>query len=73
MRIFVDGGQCVGHGRCYTVSPEVFEPDDEGFCADRDLTREIPAGRHADARAGAQACPAGAITMTEAASMTTEA
>ena len=61
MRILVDGEQCVGHGRCYSVSPEVFEPDDEGFCAGQGLVREIPAGQEAEATAGAQACPAGAI------------
>jgi ferredoxin len=65
MRISVDGEQCVGHGRCYTVSPVVFEPDDEGFCAGQGLTREIPAGLESAARAGAQACPAGAIAITE--------
>jgi ferredoxin len=65
MRISVDGEQCVGHGRCYTVSPEVFEPDDEGFCAGQDLIREVPARLDAAARAGAQACPAGAIAINE--------
>jgi ferredoxin len=65
MRISVDGEQCVGHGRCYSVSPEVFEPDDEGFCAGQGLIREIPAGLEAAATAGAQACPAGAIAITD--------
>ncbi|HTX84037.1 MAG TPA: ferredoxin [Streptosporangiaceae bacterium] len=65
MRISVDGEQCVGHGRCYSVSPEVFEPDDEGFCAGQGLIQEIPAGLEAAAAAGAQACPAGAIAITE--------
>jgi len=65
MRISVDGEQCVGHGRCYTVSPEVFEPDDEGFCAGQDVVREIAASLQAAATAGAQACPAGAIAITE--------
>jgi ferredoxin len=65
MRISVDGEQCVGHGRCYTVSPEVFESDDEGFCAGQDVIHEIPARLEAAARAGGQACPAGAITITE--------
>jgi ferredoxin len=66
MRISVDGGQCVGHGRCYTVSPDVFEPDDEGFCSGQGIIREIPAGLEAAARAGGEACPAGAIAITEA-------
>jgi ferredoxin len=63
MRISVDAEQCNGHGRCYTISPDVYAPDDEGFCADRGRSREIPAGFEAAARAGAQACPEGAITI----------
>jgi ferredoxin len=63
LRILVDRAECVGHGRCYTVSPEVFEPDDEGFCADRGEVRPVPTGLDAAAEAGAQACPAAAITV----------
>jgi ferredoxin len=63
MRISVDRAECVGHGRCYTVSPDVFAPDDEGFCADRGEERPVPAGLEAAAEAGAQACPAAAITV----------
>lgn len=63
MRISVDAEHCNGHGRCYTVSPGVFAPDDEGYCAGRGGSREIPAGSEAAARAGAQACPEGAITI----------
>jgi ferredoxin len=63
MRISVDAEQCNGHGRCYTVSPEAYVPDDEGYCADRGRSREIPPGLETAARAGAQACPEGAITI----------
>jgi ferredoxin len=66
MRISVDADQCNGHGRCNAVSPAVFEPDDEGYCAGRgDGSREVAAGLEAAARAGALACPEGAITITE--------
>lgn len=65
MRIFVDAGQCNGHGRCYAVSPEVYQPDDEGYCADGGTSREIAAGLEAAARAGAQACPESAIKIIE--------
>jgi ferredoxin len=64
MRISVDAGECIGHGRCYAASPQVYAPDDEGFCADRGSSREIAAGLETAARAGAQACPAGAIKFT---------
>ena len=30
MRIKIDNDRCTGHGRCYALAPEVFEPDDEG-------------------------------------------
>jgi ferredoxin len=63
MRISVDAEQCNGHGRCYTVSPEAYAPDDEGYCAGRGRSRDIPAGLEAAARAGARACPEGAITI----------
>ena len=65
MRISVDAGECIGHGRCYAVSPQVYAPDDEGFCADSGSSRDIDAGLETAARAGAQACPAGAIKLTE--------
>lgn len=65
MRISVDAEQCIGHGRCYAVSPQVYAPDDEGYCADRGGSRDIATGLEVAARAGAQACPAGAIDFTE--------
>lgn len=44
-RIAIDRDACVGHGRCYAVAPEIFEPDDEGYSvvvgdADDDELRE---------------------------------
>jgi len=63
MQISVDSERCNGHGRCYTVSPDVYAPDDEGYCADRDRDREVLPGLEADAAAGARACPEGAITV----------
>lgn len=65
MRISVDAEQCIGHGRCYAVSPQVYAADDEGYSADRDSSRDVALGLETAARAGAQACPAGAIKLTE--------
>jgi ferredoxin len=31
MRPIIDTGMCSGHGRCYTVAPDIFDCDDEGF------------------------------------------
>lgn len=30
MRARIDTDKCTGHGRCYTLAPEVFGEDDEG-------------------------------------------
>ena len=30
-RVEIDRSKCAGHGRCYTIAPAVFDPDEEGF------------------------------------------
>jgi ferredoxin len=30
MRVSIDQVKCQGHGRCYTLAPELFGEDDEG-------------------------------------------
>ena len=30
VRISVDADRCEGHGRCYDLAAELFQPDDEG-------------------------------------------
>jgi ferredoxin len=30
LRIEIDHGRCTGHGRCYSLVPELFDADDEG-------------------------------------------
>lgn len=27
----IDSSKCQGHGRCYTLAPELFDVDDEGY------------------------------------------
>ncbi|CAM3464953.1 ferredoxin [Nocardioides dubius] len=31
MKLTVDTGKCSGHGRCYSLAPDYFDCDDEGF------------------------------------------
>jgi ferredoxin len=61
MRIEVDPEACTGHGRCYTLAPDVYEPDDDGYCATRSL--DVPAGLEEQATIGAKNCPERAITI----------
>jgi ferredoxin len=30
-KVTIDSGMCTGHGRCYELEPDRFEPDDEGY------------------------------------------
>lgn len=61
MRISVDETLCSGHGRCYSVAPDVFFADDDGFSLQRGQEFEVEPANEAAARAGAMACPEGAI------------
>ena len=31
-RVAVDSDRCTGHGRCYTLAPDVFDADEVGHC-----------------------------------------
>ena len=35
MRVHVDEARCEGHGRCYDLAPDLFEPDEH-----RELARD---------------------------------
>lgn len=66
MKARVDGAMCTGHGRCYTVAPAVFDPDEEGYNRDRDAVIDIAEEHEKVARRAARVCPEGAITVLEA-------
>lgn len=61
MKFVVDAALCCGHGQCYAVAPDVYEPDDDGLNTAAGTTAEVPAGQEEAARAGASACPESAI------------
>ena len=42
MKMSVDGEQCMGHGRCYRLLPDLLGSDDEGFVTIRGQTIEVP-------------------------------
>jgi ferredoxin len=63
MKIHVDQKACTGHGRCNALAPELYELDDNGYCAV--TTIDVAPERAQAARKGADACPEQAITVTE--------
>ena len=60
----IDRERCTGHGRCYVLSPSVFEPDDEGFGV-----VSVPIAHTPEELAAAEAavanCPERAIAVEE--------
>lgn len=63
MRIEFDHEACTGHGRCYSLAPEFYVADDDGYCVDP--TGAVPVEREAAARLGARNCPEAAITVVD--------
>jgi ferredoxin len=61
-RVSVDADLCTGHGRCYTLAPDVFEPDEVGHCVV--LVADVPGELEPQAVAGEQNCPEQAITLS---------
>lgn len=63
MKLHIDADACTGHGRCYVLAPDVFEPDDVGHSVG--LVDEIPADLLDKAQLAAANCPESAITITD--------
>ena len=61
MKLIIDAAMCTGHGRCYTLAPDLLSYDDEGFVSERGAPVDVPAGQEDAAREAAMSCPEGAI------------
>jgi ferredoxin len=60
-RVCVDMDRCVGHGRCYTLAPDVFDADEVGQSIVR--VENVLGELEAQAIDAEQNCPEGAITV----------
>lgn len=63
MRIVLDAGRCTGHGRCYSLAPELFDSDDDGHSVV--LHEQVPHGQEDAARLAADNCPEDAILLED--------
>ena len=65
MKLHLDEERCTGHGRCYSLAPELFEddPDDGHGIVRGDGT--VPPEHEAAARLAVNNCPERAITLEE--------
>jgi len=67
VKLTVRADLCRGHGRCYTVAPDLLEDDDdEGYVTVRGQQIDVPADQAEDARDAAGSCPERAIQLLEA-------
>ena len=62
MKVVVDYKKCQGHGRCYDLAPDVFEPDERGH-VELAVSGELPPGLESDTRKGVQNCPEAALRL----------
>lgn len=67
MFISIDASKCMGHGRCYSVAPDLLTDDDEGFVAERGSCWKLSNDQVPAAQDAADACPEGAIVVAESA------
>jgi len=66
MRLGVNGDRCRGHGRCYTLAPDLLEDDDdEGYVTIRGQLIDVPGDQVDAARNAAGSCPERAIELIE--------
>ena len=61
-KLSIDASLCQGHGRCYTLAPEWFDCDDEGYGVV--LTEEVTEADEANVRPAVEACPERAIELS---------
>lgn len=58
----VDADRCVGHGRCYTLAPKVFDADDVGHAVV--IAEEVSGELETAGRDAERNCPETAITLS---------
>ncbi|MGI8491184.1 MAG: ferredoxin [Acidimicrobiales bacterium] len=60
-RISIDAATCTGHGRCYSLAPELFDADDRGYGVV--TSPDVPDELVSRAELALRNCPEGAISL----------
>ncbi len=63
MKVQIDPDRCTGHGRCYSLAPDVFDSDDSGYGFVR--MPEVPESLREHAMLAVQNCPEQAISIVD--------
>ena len=61
MKLRIDADACTGHGRCYSLAPELFDADEYGHGTL--LRDDVPDDLAEQARTAVANCPERAITL----------
>ncbi len=62
MKVTVDDERCQGHARCWSISPEVFDLDDEGHATV--VLADVPPELEGSVRQAVRNCPERAIAIS---------
>ena len=66
LKVLVDEALCSANGQCYAVASELFQADDQGFCAQAGQGLiDVPEGLEGQARLAESVCPEAAIRVLE--------
>jgi ferredoxin len=57
MKMTVNAERCMGHGRCYSVAPDLLTYDDEGFVTIRGIVIDVPEDQIEAAKEAVESCP----------------
>jgi ferredoxin len=63
VKIILDADRCTGHGRCYSLAPELFDSDHEGHSVVLAPGDEVPADLEPQARLAIENCPEDCISL----------
>jgi ferredoxin len=64
VKVRIDAERCQGHGRCYDLSPGLFDEDEEGY-GQVAGDGAVPPGEERAARLAVSNCPERAIEIIE--------
>jgi ferredoxin len=63
VKITVDGSRCMGHGRCYTLAPDLLTYDEQGYVTIRDTVIDVPQDQIDAAEEAEASCPEEAVSL----------
>ena len=61
MKLRIDQERCTGHGRCYSLAPELFDCDDWGHSVL--LVSEVPKALEPQALVAVESCPESCLSL----------